>query len=329
MNVVMTGDGRFVEVQGTAEGEPFDRALLDRAARPRRRRLRRAHRDPGEALGADPACQRWSSPRRNAHKVDELRRILADAGPGDRRCSAVADFDAVPEVRRDRRHLRRERAAQGARGARRRPGCPPSPTTPGSASTSLGGMPGVFSARWSGRHGDDRANLELVLAQLADVPDEHRAASFVCAAALAAAGRRPSVVVRGPLAGPAGPRAARRPTASATTRSSCPTASERTSAELSDAEKDAISHRGRALRERCSPCDRRRSAAAALAGGRVAEGGFRLPVQQAEQDRWRAGGPRRRPRTRGPSARGGRDLASPAPPRCDASAASDGPPASR
>jgi len=29
MNVVMTGDGRFVEVQGTAEGEPFDRRLLD------------------------------------------------------------------------------------------------------------------------------------------------------------------------------------------------------------------------------------------------------------------------------------------------------------
>ena len=29
MNVVMTGDGRYVEVQGTAEGEPFDRALLD------------------------------------------------------------------------------------------------------------------------------------------------------------------------------------------------------------------------------------------------------------------------------------------------------------
>ena len=48
----------------------------------------------------------------------------------------------------------------------------------------LGGAPGIFSARWSGRHGDDPANLELLLAQLADVPDEHRAAAFVCAAAL-------------------------------------------------------------------------------------------------------------------------------------------------
>jgi XTP/dITP diphosphohydrolase len=49
----------------------------------------------------------------------------------------------------------------------------------------LGGAPGIFSARWCGRHGDDTANLELLLAQLSDVPDSHRGAAFVCAAALA------------------------------------------------------------------------------------------------------------------------------------------------
>lgn len=49
----------------------------------------------------------------------------------------------------------------------------------------LGGAPGIFSARWCGRHGDDAANLELLLAQLSDVPDSHRGAAFVCAAALA------------------------------------------------------------------------------------------------------------------------------------------------
>ena len=54
----------------------------------------------------------------------------------------------------------------------------------GLAVDALNGMPGVLSARWSGRHGDDRANLELVLGQLADVPDERRGAAFVCAAAL-------------------------------------------------------------------------------------------------------------------------------------------------
>ena len=53
----------------------------------------------------------------------------------------------------------------------------------GLAVDALNGMPGVLSARWSGRHGDDEANLRLVLAQLADTPDERRGAAFVCAAA--------------------------------------------------------------------------------------------------------------------------------------------------
>ena len=55
---------------------------------------------------------------------------------------------------------------------------------------ALNGMPGVLSARWSGRHGDDEENLRLVLAQLAEVPDERRGAQFVCVAALALPGGR-------------------------------------------------------------------------------------------------------------------------------------------
>ena len=49
---------------------------------------------------------------------------------------------------------------------------------------AMGGAPGIFSARWAGRHGDDQANLELLLAQLKDVPDAGRAGGFKCAAAL-------------------------------------------------------------------------------------------------------------------------------------------------
>ena len=80
-------------------------------------------------------------------------------------------------------------------------------------------MPGVFSARWSGRHGDDRANLDLVLAQIGDVPDEHRAAAFVCAAALVLPdGREHLVEGRQMRAGSCAPRAAT--AGSATTRSS-------------------------------------------------------------------------------------------------------------
>ena len=63
-------------------------------------------------------------------------------------------------------------------------------------------MPGVLSARWSGRHGDDDANTALLLGQLADVPDERRGAAFVCAAALVHA-RRHRAGARAGVAGPA------------------------------------------------------------------------------------------------------------------------------
>ena len=49
---------------------------------------------------------------------------------------------------------------------------------------ALNGMPGVLSARWAGQHGDDQANLDLLLAQIAEVPDARLGARFVCAAAL-------------------------------------------------------------------------------------------------------------------------------------------------
>ena len=70
----------------------------------------------------------------------------------------------------------------------------------------LGGAPGIFSARWAGSHGNDRANLELLLDQLSDVKDEHRGAAFVCAAVLAmpdgtvraTEGRMPGTVAREP-----------------------------------------------------------------------------------------------------------------------------------
>src|ERR1700683_4340755 len=64
-------------------------------------------------------------------------------------------------------------------------GFPGAPDDSGLCVDALNGMPGVLSARWSGRHGDDEANLRLVLDQLSDVPDERRGAQFVCSAARA------------------------------------------------------------------------------------------------------------------------------------------------
>jgi XTP/dITP diphosphohydrolase len=101
-------------------------------------------------------------------------------------------------------------------------------------------------ARWSGRHGDDVANLELVLAQVRDVPDERRGAAFVCAAAVATPdGRELAVegVVEGALT-----RTPRGANGFGYDPIFVPAGESRTTAEMAPAEKDAISHRGKAFR---------------------------------------------------------------------------------
>jgi XTP/dITP diphosphohydrolase len=119
----------------------------------------------------------------------------------------------------------------------------------------LGGAPGIFSARWAGRHGDDVANLGLLLAQLGDVRDEHRTAAFVAAVALVTAdgreevalGEMPGFLVREPRGEHGfGYDPVLVPAEQAPDASGAP--GTRTSAELTPDEKNAISHRGKALR---------------------------------------------------------------------------------
>jgi len=114
---------------------------------------------------------------------------------------------------------------------------------------ALSGMPGVLSARWAGRHGDDRANLELVLAQLADMPDARLGAQFVCAAALVVPGAllTREWVVTGRVDG----RLIRVPRGSGGFGYDpifLPDGFGQTTAEMTAEAKDAISHRGRAFR---------------------------------------------------------------------------------
>jgi XTP/dITP diphosphohydrolase len=107
-------------------------------------------------------------------------------------------------------------------------------------------MPGVLSARWAGGHGDDKANLELVLAQVADVPDTRLGARFVCAAALVVPGGA-EWVVTGEVEG----RLIRAPRGSGGFGYDpifLPDGFGQTTAEMTAEAKDAISHRGRAFR---------------------------------------------------------------------------------
>lgn len=109
---------------------------------------------------------------------------------------------------------------------------------------ALNGMPGVLSARWSGTHGDDDANNRLLLAQLRDVPEARRGAAFVSACALV--GGHGEHVVRGEWPGSIA-EAPRGAGGFGYDPIFMPTGSTRSAAELTPAEKDAASHRGRAL----------------------------------------------------------------------------------
>ncbi len=183
---------------------------------------------------------------RNQKKLAELQRIL-DAALGDGAVTLVglADVPAYPESPETGLTFVDNAVAKAREGAQLT-GLPTVADDSGLAVDALGGMPGVFSARWSGRHGDDVANLDLVLAQLHDVGDEHRGARFVCAAALVLPGGR-QFTTHGEMPG----RLIREPrgrggfgydpifVAEGNTL---------TNAELTPEEKDAISHRGKAFR---------------------------------------------------------------------------------
>ncbi|MEU3915772.1 RdgB/HAM1 family non-canonical purine NTP pyrophosphatase [Streptomyces sp. NPDC029721] len=181
---------------------------------------------------------------RNAGKVTELRAILSDAGLPHELVGADA-YPEVPDVKETGVTFA-ENALLKAHALAQATGYPAIADDSGLCVDVLNGAPGIFSARWAGAHGDDRANLELLLGQLSDIPDEHRGAHFFCAAALALPDGTERVV-EGRLLG--------------TLRHTPvggggfgydpilqPTGETRTCAELTPAEKNAISHRGQAFR---------------------------------------------------------------------------------
>ncbi|HXR70630.1 XTP/dITP diphosphatase [Actinocrinis sp.] len=180
---------------------------------------------------------------RNKHKIDELRAILAATGV-EVELLGVAEFPDLPDVAETGVTFA-ENALLKAVDVASRTGLPAIADDSGLCVDVLGGAPGIFSARWAGKHGEDRANLELLLAQLADIADEHRQAHFACAAALALPdGTR--VVREGRIDGTLlhAPRGAN---GFGYDPIFLPDGYERTTAEMPADEKNAISHRTRAF----------------------------------------------------------------------------------
>jgi len=180
---------------------------------------------------------------RNAGKLAELRRLLETAVPGVE-VVGLRDVDEYPEAPETGATFA-ENALMKAHEAVKYTGLPAVADDSGLAVDALNGMPGVLSARWSGRHGDDDANTALLLGQLADVPDGRRGAEFVCAAALVTPDGTERVIERhwrGRLIGEK-----RGTNGFGYDPVFVPDGLDVTSAELEPAEKDARSHRGQAF----------------------------------------------------------------------------------
>lgn len=207
---------------------------------------------------------------RNAKKLAELRRVLEAEGIVGIEPIGLDEVPGFPEEPEDGATFA-ENALIKARSGARATGLPCLADDSGLAVDALNGMPGVLSARWAGRHGDDAANNALLLAQLADVPDDRRGAAFVSACALVGPGVPGTATGRapGPAPGPApspadgvahGETVAEGRWPGSVLRGPrgkggfgydpvfLPDGTDRAAAELTPGEKDAASHRGRALR---------------------------------------------------------------------------------
>ena len=180
---------------------------------------------------------------RNAGKLAELQRLLASAVPGVE-VLGLRDVPEYPEAPETGATFE-ENALLKAREAVRYTGLPAVADDSGLTVDALNGMPGIFSARWSGRHGDDEANTALLLGQLTDVPDERRGGAFVCAAALVTP-EGAEHVLRAEWRG-AVIREKRGSNGFGYDPVFVPAGGQLTAAELQPAEKDAVSHRGQAF----------------------------------------------------------------------------------
>ena len=182
---------------------------------------------------------------RNEGKILEFRRILDALAPGEIELVGLDQFPHLHDVEETGSTFE-ENALLKAREMSEATGLPAIADDSGLCVDALDGAPGIFSARWAGNHGDDKANLEKVLAQLSEVPDEKRGAYFLCLAALylpdgrthCEEGRFYGRILHSPLG----------TNGFGYDPIFQPEGLEISSAQMSSHEKDAVSHSGKALR---------------------------------------------------------------------------------
>jgi XTP/dITP diphosphohydrolase len=182
---------------------------------------------------------------RNQGKIEEFRRILEELAPGQIELIGVDKFPHLVDVDETGSTFE-ENSLLKARYTSEATGLPAIADDSGLCVDALNGDPGIYSARWAGTHGDDRANLEMVLDQLKDVPDENRTAYFICVASLVlpdgrqkvAEGRFEGHILHAPVGN----------NGFGYDPIFQPLGMSISSAQMSAEEKDLVSHRGKSLR---------------------------------------------------------------------------------
>ena len=182
---------------------------------------------------------------RNKGKVEEFRRILEEIAPGEIELVGLDQFPDLADVEETGTTFE-ENALLKACQMAEATGLPAIADDSGLCVDALGGDPGIYSARWSGVHGDDEVNLQKVLEQMKDVADDKRSAYFICVAALALVdgrthceeGRFHGSLLHHPVG----------ENGFGYDPIFQPDGYTISSAQMSAREKDAISHRGKALR---------------------------------------------------------------------------------
>jgi XTP/dITP diphosphohydrolase len=196
MNIVMTRDGRgrlgFVEVQGTGEGRSYTRAELDRLLALGEKGCLELMDVQREALGsrAGVICQkpRLVLASNNFGKLKELRQLLGDRFDvrSMRELGVETDVEETGQTFEENALIKAKALMDICH-------CATLADDSGLCVDQLGGRPGVHSARYCGVHGDDEANNQLLLKELADKPAPHRA-HYGAAVALCRPGREPVIV---------------------------------------------------------------------------------------------------------------------------------------